>query len=101
MDISGKLDGYLKQPFVSTNLLDERSSSSSIQFSLPKIKLPEFDGKATDWRSFIALFDRMVHNNRQIDSGLKIEYLKTSIKGKALESFVIPRQKIIKHVTNY
>lgn len=93
MEITGMLEYYLKQPTVagiSVNSANDRSLNTNIQFALPKIKLPEFDGKPTDWRSFIALFDRMVHNNRQIDNGIKIEYLKTSIRGRAA--------KVISHI---
>lgn len=57
--------------------------SSNIQFNLPKLQLPEFNGKLSDWKRFIALFDRMVHNNSKVDNGIKIEYLKTCVKGQA------------------
>ena len=45
--------------------------------------MDEFNGKVSEWKSFIANFDRMIHNNMQIDDEMKIEYLKMSIKGDA------------------
>lgn len=33
--------------------------------------------------SLVALFDRMIHNNNNMGNGLKVEYLKTCIKGEA------------------
>lgn len=83
----GKLNELLSK---NVTAIVANTQCSSNQFSLPKIKLPEFFGKPSDWKSFISLFDRMVHNNSTIDNGLKIEYLKTCIKGDAA--------KLIKHV---
>lgn len=65
-------------------------ASSKIQFALPTLKLPEFTGKPSEWKGFISLFDRMVHSNDAMDNGLKIEYLKTQVKGEAA--------KILNHI---
>ena len=80
---SGKLNDLIKKP-------QSGEQSSSVQFNLPKLQLPEFNGKLTEWKRFIALFDRMVHSNERIDHGIKIEYLKTCVKGQAA--------KIINHI---
>lgn len=82
---SGKLNDLLKGSNVTPN-----ASSSSQLISLPKIKLPEFHGKITEWKAFISLFNKMVHNNPSADNDMKIEYLKTCIKGEAA--------KIINHL---
>lgn len=66
------------------------SNKSDNQVSLPKLQLPKFDGKVSVRKSFIALFDRMVHKNQKLDKGLKIEYLKTCIEGDA--------RRLINHV---
>lgn len=68
----------------------KNSDQSNIQFSLPKLKLPEFNGEPTEWQPFISLFDRMVHENKKLDKELKVEYLKTCVKGDAA--------KITKHM---
>lgn len=81
----GKLNDFLIIP----KAIVSEKTSSNVQFSLPKIQLPEFNGKPSEWRGFIALFDRMVHNT-SMDNGLKIEYLKTRIRGDA--------SKIINHL---
>lgn len=67
MTVSGKLNDLMKNTNVSQN-------ASNVQFSLPKIKLPEFHGKSTEWKAFISLFNRMVHNNPKADDGMKIEW---------------------------
>lgn len=66
------------------------SAISNSQFSLPKLTLPQFSGNVSEWKGFISLFDRMIHNNVEIDNGLKIEYLKSCLKGEAF--------KIISHI---
>lgn len=83
LETVGKLNDLL-----CSNTKVNRASDS--QFSLPQLKLPEFHGKLGEWRSFISLYDRMVHNNPKIDSGLKIVYLKSCIKSEAA--------KVINHV---
>lgn len=57
---------------------------------LPKLKIPEFDGKVAEWPGFISLYDKIVHENATIDNGIKVQYLKSSLKNDAL--------KIINHV---
>lgn len=87
MLIIGKLNDLIKKP---VNQVQSSEQSSNIQFNLPKLQLPEFNGKPKEWNRFIALFDRMVHNNSKIDNGIKIEYLKTFVRG--------PAAKIINHI---
>lgn len=57
--------------------------SGKCNVELPKIKLPEFNGKNTEWRTFIELFDKIVHCNRSINNAIKMQYLKTCLKGDA------------------
>lgn len=57
--------------------------SSKNNVELPKIKLPEFHGKNTEWRTFIELFDKIVHCNCNINDAIKMQYLKTCLKGDA------------------
>lgn len=88
------MDRYIKvSGYLSDLIHDKKESSghaSDAQSKLPVIKLHEFSGKITEWKSFIAKFDRLVHNNKKIDNGIKIEYLKMSIKGDAA--------KLINHI---
>lgn len=50
---------------------------------LPKINIPEFDGKISAWNSFHDLFNQIIHKNKTIDNTSKIHYLKTLVKGEA------------------
>lgn len=86
MDVTSKLTDFL-QPNSSSR---SESIRTNPQFSLPKIELPKFSGKSSEWKGFIALFDRMIHNNVSLDRGIKIEYLKSCVKDSAA--------KIINHL---
>lgn len=50
---------------------------------LPKIKIPEFDGKVSNWTTFYELFDQIVHKNTNVSNATKMQYLKSFIKGDA------------------
>lgn len=78
MKVTGNLNDIIKNIKIKN-----AKTSSDNQFSLPKLKLHEFNGNVSEWKSFIANFNRMIHNNNQIDDGMKIDYLKMSIKGDA------------------
>lgn len=71
MDITGKLNDFFTNSQVSNS---NSNITSNSQFSLPKLKLPQFSGKRTEWKAFIALFDKM---------GTTVEYLKSCISGSA------------------
>ncbi|XP_024891843.1 uncharacterized protein LOC112467443, partial [Temnothorax curvispinosus] len=61
-----------------------QSASHASAIKLPKITLPQFSGDLTLWPSFIALFNTSIHDNRQISSIEKYQYLLASLKGEAL-----------------
>ncbi|XP_060804340.1 uncharacterized protein LOC132902581 [Amyelois transitella] len=50
---------------------------------LPKISIPVFSGRYTEWMTFRDLFISLVHNNSAIDDVQKLHYLKGSITGEA------------------
>ncbi|UYV72086.1 hypothetical protein LAZ67_9001772 [Cordylochernes scorpioides] len=55
--------------------------------NLPKIELPIFDGKIENWISFSNIFETTIINNSQLTkltNIVKLQYLKTCLKGKAL-----------------
>ncbi len=52
---------------------------------LPSMELPTFDGSLEDWRTFKDLFQATVGNNTQLTGAQKLQYLKSSLKGKALD----------------
>lgn len=49
---------------------------------LPTLKIPDFSGKTHEWRSFIELFNKIVHE-KNISVSYKMQYLKSSLKGEA------------------
>ncbi|UYV82748.1 hypothetical protein LAZ67_22000720 [Cordylochernes scorpioides] len=51
---------------------------------LPKIKLPIFDGKIENWISFSNIFKTTIIDNSQLTNIVKLQYLKTCLKRKAL-----------------
>lgn len=72
------------------NEFDDNNVKTDVE--MPKIKIPEFNGSFSEWPSFIALFDKIVHSKSTIDDAIKMQYLKTSLKGEAskLVSHVLP-----------
>lgn len=60
-----------------------KGDSSKQSVELPKIKLPEFDGEQSNWKTFKDLFDKIIHNNTTISDAFKIQYLKSNLTGKA------------------
>ena len=64
-----------------THVRNGRSGAGSIK--LPKIELPSFSGKYTEWTSFYDLFNASVHSNNSLKPAEKLNYLKTALKGEA------------------
>lgn len=70
---------------------------------LPELKLPEFSGKITEWKTFKDLFEKMVHTNEAVPDAIKVQYLKSCLKGKAtkLVKLIEPNEKIIRRATRF
>lgn len=62
---------------------DDQSNSSGLR--VPRIEIPEFDGKYTDWPSFRDLFETMVGGNKKVPNVQKLSYLKKLIVGDIQE----------------
>ena len=56
------------------------SSASEKSVKLPKLDLPSFSGRYTEWMSLIDLFTASVDSNRTLSDAQKLQYLKTSVK---------------------
>ena len=65
------------------NGLHTMFSPRSSQIKLPKIDLPSFSGKYTEWTSFIDQFDSAVHGNPNLQNAETLNYLKSSLRGEA------------------
>ncbi|XP_035439785.2 uncharacterized protein LOC118269018 [Spodoptera frugiperda] len=58
-----------------------RATSSLVK--LPKISIPTFSGKYSEWTTFYDLFTSLVHNNPSLDNVQKLHYLKGHLTGEA------------------
>lgn len=67
---------------IATGHLNELFSQDNNTAGLPKLKIPEFNGKQSEWRTFIELFNKIVHE-KNISVSYKMQYLKSSLKGQA------------------
>lgn len=65
-------------------------STDSHVVRLPKIVLPNFSGRYTEWSSFRDLFVSLVHNNKKLDNVQRLHYLKTQLSGEA--------EQLVKHI---
>ncbi|CAH2092373.1 unnamed protein product [Euphydryas editha] len=60
-----------------------KCSDSNVRVKLPKINIPTFSGKYTEWITFRDLFLSMIHNNTSLDNVQKLQYLKGFLTGEA------------------
>lgn len=72
--------GKVQDAITDLNTMDREKKK---YVELPKLKLPDFDGKMAHWSNFIELFNQIVHNNKAIGDDARMQYLKTSVKGEA------------------
>lgn len=80
------------QPFLSTvDVMPAGSStaavpliatSSACEVKLPRIQLPTFTGKYTEWQTFYDMFVSLIHENKSLTSVQKLHYLKSSLSGE-------------------
>lgn len=61
--------------------------AASPHIHLPKISLPTFDGKVTEWLSFKDRFTAMIASSTGIPDVMKLEYLLASLKGDVAKRF--------------
>lgn len=64
-----------------TNTNDNNAIKTSTE--LPKIKIPDFDGKISNWNHFHELFESIIHKSKNINDTTKLHYLKTFVSGEA------------------
>ena len=53
--------------------------------SLPKLDLPKFSGKFSDWENFRDVFRAVIHRREDLSPVMKLHYLRTHLSGDALE----------------
>ncbi|XP_075977746.1 uncharacterized protein LOC142977620 [Anticarsia gemmatalis] len=85
-----ELKNALSQSKSDSSSKDNCEAKSDSVVRLPKIVLPTFSGKYTEWSSFRDLFISLVHNNKRLDDVQRLHYLKTQLSGEA--------EQLIRHV---
>ncbi|XP_060836320.1 uncharacterized protein LOC132918983 [Rhopalosiphum padi] len=71
-----------------TSLPHNVSASSSVHTQrarLAPISLPSFEGDILEWESFFDCYKAMVHNDDSYPSAQKFSYLRSTLKGQALD----------------
>ncbi|OXA48900.1 uncharacterized protein LOC110855150 [Folsomia candida] len=66
-----------------TTTTTPKTPPTGADVKLPRLNLPQFDGKIEDWASFRDLFITAIHNNNKISDSQKLTYLKGQLKGEA------------------
>ncbi|XP_060810689.1 uncharacterized protein LOC106143274 [Amyelois transitella] len=61
----------------SSSLKENSDKNKESLVRLPKITIPVFSGKYTEWSSFKDLFTSLIHNNCALDDVQRLHYLKT------------------------
>lgn len=70
-------------PTASKSTASEGNKGTELNVKLPKIEIPKFSGKYSEWASFRDMFTSLIHNNGSIDNVQKLHYLKSSVTGEA------------------
>jgi hypothetical protein len=52
---------------------------------LPKLEIPKYGGKVTEWNSFWDLYDSAIHSNPTISKVNKFNYLQSQLEGQAAQ----------------
>ncbi|KAL0860934.1 hypothetical protein ABMA27_009466 [Loxostege sticticalis] len=58
-------------------------SSKSCDVKLPKVNIPKFSGKYSEWNTFRDLFTSLINNNKNLENVQKLLYLKGYLCGEA------------------
>lgn len=74
-------DGIHKLKSVSK--ISEPCTTTSSNVRLPKISIPSFSGRYSEWTSFRDLFVSLVHSEKGLDNVQKLHYLKGCLTGEA------------------
>ncbi|KAI8441259.1 hypothetical protein MSG28_014900 [Choristoneura fumiferana] len=84
-ELKEKLNNLTSVPSFINPIVSNSASSGlkSNQVKLPRITIPTFSGKYTEWMSFRELFVSLIHNNKEIDNVQKLHYLKANLTGEA------------------
>lgn len=59
---------------------------SNIPVRLPQINLTTFDGNHEEWAPFYDMFTALIHENKDLTSVQKFQYLRSALKGRAFKT---------------
>lgn len=82
----------IKQAIARRDSIRKGSGGDPGVIKLPKLSLPVFGGKLTEWLSFWEVFQSAVHNSTTLDSVQKFYYLKGQLQSEAqmlIEGFAV------------
>ena len=81
-----KAKGITQEASTSATTLPVSAQPTNVSFqSLPKIDLPKFSGKFSDWENFRDVFRSIIHRREDLSPIMKMHYLRTHLTGEALE----------------
>ncbi|XP_077255144.1 uncharacterized protein LOC143893524 [Temnothorax americanus] len=80
--VIGRYERFVGADRVAAPVPQAPAQTSSVE--LPKISLPQFSGDLTLWPSFIALYNISIHENRNVPTIEKYQYLISCLRGEAL-----------------
>eukprot|EP00794_Sanderia_malayensis_P010236 gene10236-11286_t len=66
----------------------EKTSSERTGVKLPDLKIPEFDGEPTNWKTYWQQFEATIHSSKKLDDQLKMQYLLKSLITKRAKDAV-------------
>ena len=82
-DVLGKLRGNNVLPTRRGNDSSIHGSDGGTIMQLPRIGLPKFSGKSTEWESFRGMYESLVAQSDVLTNVQKLHYLKNSLEGEA------------------
>lgn len=80
------LGRFVKKPMCNIDKSTDssyRDTLSSCPLQLPRITLPKFSGKLTEWENFRGVFESLIASNDSLSNTQKLHYLKASVTGDA------------------
>ncbi|KAL0839852.1 hypothetical protein ABMA28_016477 [Loxostege sticticalis] len=80
-ELKASLDKCTRVPTKTQDAL--RSHEEQISVHLPKITIPSFSGRYSEWTTFRDLFLSLIHNNNALQKVQKLHYLKSYLTGEA------------------
>ncbi|XP_063836519.1 uncharacterized protein LOC135085663 [Ostrinia nubilalis] len=86
IDYKCRLKGALAKFFIIPSSSNNDSNQPTIQapnVKLPKVNIPIFSGKYSEWNTFRDLFQSLIHTNKTLGNAQKLLYLKGYLQGEA------------------